>query len=28
VSSDWDVTQAKNTAEMTKLRAQAMGAKQ
>lgn len=28
VSSDWDRTQAKKEAEMTKLRAQAMGAKQ
>jgi ferrochelatase len=28
VSSDWDIAQTKNTAEMTKLRAQAMGAKQ
>jgi ferrochelatase len=28
VSADWDIAQAKNTAEMTKLRAQAMGVKQ
>lgn len=28
VSTDWDIALAKNTAEMTKLRAQAMGAKQ